>query len=723
MLLLKLYLVEMRKFTFSLVAVAMSLFAQAQQPAQHKCASDDVLHQELAKNPLLAAQHAQMMDDLQTYLAANPNLTKNVSGPRIIPVVFHIIHDGGTENITKAQVLDQVAIMNEDFRRLNADAVNTPEAFDSVAADCNIQFVLANLDPEGKCTDGIVRIQSGRTVNASNQNGVKQVNYWNRDKYLNVWVVRTIGALSGLGTVLGYAQFPLGGPTATDGIVVRADYIGSIGTAAGKKGRTTTHEVGHWLGLRHIWGDSECGNDFVFDTPVHKDANFGCYTWPKFNDCQEGDSIRGEMFMNYMDYTDDDCTNMFTKGQKAVMDLVLEGPVDSVPNLLGFRENLWITSNLIATGVLNNPPIACAPIASFFSNRQMICQGTSVSYTDNSYNGAVSSRQWTFEGGNNTSSTTANPTITYTQPGKYDVTLDVNNSQGSSSITKDDYVIVSSNTADDNNIIYYESFENEQWFNDKWLVFNDDNTPYQWRRIIGAASDMFHSAYVNNYGNIQGATEELITPSYDLSSLQGPVTLRFKYSGAATDTGSTDALRVYYSTNCGQSWTIRSTISGPELANAGLYSGPYLPPNVTYWSEEIVTIPTNIASQDNVRFKFEFTSGGVSTNNFYIDQINISNVSAIDETLTDAIGLNLFPNPLGSSAATLNFNLPKQAMVTVDVMDVLGRNVANVYNGQLSAGKQNMTIGRETFGADGVYFVRFTVNGQQAIKKLIVAKQ
>lgn len=713
----------MRKFTLSLVAVAMSLYAQAQHPGQHKCASDDVLHQELAKNPLLAAQHAQFMDDLQTYIAQNKSAAKNVVGPRIIPVVFHILHNGGSENITKAQVLDQVKIMNEDFRRLNPDAVNTPEAFDSVAADCNIQFVLANLDPDGNCTDGIVRVKTVRTYDASNQNGAKQISYWNRDKYLNVWVVNSIGNLSDLGMVLGYAQFPLGGPTATDGIVIRSNYIGSIGTANGREGRTTTHEIGHWLGLRHIWGDSECGTDLIRDTPVHKEANFGCYTWPKFNDCQEGDTVRGEMFMNYMDYTDDDCTNMFTKGQKEVMDFTLEGPIDSVPGLFGFRERLWITDNLIATGVLNNPPIACEPKADFFSNRQFVCEGTSVSFTDNSFNGSVSSREWTFEGGNNTSSTTANPTITYTQPGKYDVALEVTNPQGTSTVSKDDYIIVSSNTADDSNIYYFESFEKEEWFNDKWFVFNEDNSNFKWNRIIGAASDMFHSAYVNNFGNIKGAVEELITPSYNLSALQAPVTLRFKYSGAATDTGSADVLKVYYSINCGQTWTIRSTISGPALANAGLYSGAYLPPNVNFWTEQEVTIPSNVSNKDNVRFKFEFTSGGVSTNNFYIDQINISNVSSVDENLTDVIGLNLFPNPLGDNAATLNFSLPKQAMVTVDVMDVLGRNVANVYNGQLSAGKQNMTIGRETFGAEGVYFIRFTVNGQQAIKKLIVAKQ
>lgn len=711
----------MKKFTFTLAAMAMAFLAQAQEPAIHKCAATEVLHKELATNPTLASQHAQFMDDLRTYIAAHPQAQQAKAGPRIIPVVFHILYEGPTENISRAQVLDQVRIMNEDFRRLNPDTVNTPFAFDTVAADCNIEFVLANLDPQGNCTDGITRTFSPRTNAASNQNGAKSVIYWNRDMYLNVWVVKSIGNISNLGMVLGYAQFPLGGLTPTDGIVIRSDYIGSIGTSAGNVGRTATHEIGHWLGLRHIWGDEECGSDLIFDTPVHKDANFGCFTYPKFNDCSDGDTLRGEMFMNYMDYSNDECMNMFSKGQKAVMDFVLEGPESG--SILGFRENLWSPANLAATGVTNNPPVACAPKADFFANRIMVCQGTTVTFTDNSYNGTVASRNWTFEGANNPNSTAASPTVTYQTPGKYDVTLDVTNSQGSSSKTVNDYIIVSSNTADDNNWGYIESFENEQWFNDKWYVFNDDNTGNKWQRIIGAASDMYHSAYINNFGNLQGSVEELITPSYNISVLPTPVNLKFKYSGAASDTGNTDVLKVYYSTNCGQTWTVRATYTGADLANAGLYTGAYLPPNVNYWTEKTISLPAAVTSQDNVRFKFEFTSGGYGSNNFYLDQINITNVTSVDESLDNQIGLNIFPNPLGSDIATMSFHLSKTEMVNVDVVDVLGRTVANVFNGQMMAGKQSITIPRETFGANGVYFVRFNIDGKQAMKKIIVAKQ
>ena len=715
----------MKKFTLVLISALVAGVAFAQVPAQ-KCAADAILQQELAKDPLLAAQHQQFLTDLQVYLTNNPQLLqKNTSGIRIIPVVFHIIHDGGPENISKAQVEDQIRSLNEDFRLLNADASTIPDGFDSVAADCRIEFRLANFDPEGKCTDGIVRVQSQRTNNASNQNGAKALSYWDRNKYLNVWVVQNIGGFSSIGTVIGYAQFPLGGPTATDGIVLCHNFTGSIGTAANRKGRTATHEVGHWLGLRHIWGDSECGNDFVFDTPVHKDANLGgCYTYPKLNDCADGDTVRGEMFMNYMDYSDDYCLTMFTEGQKTIMDLVLEGPTDSVPGLFGFRENLWLQSNLIATGTEDLIVQPCAPIADFFANRQLICEGKTVTLTDNSYNGSVTSRQWTIEGANNTSPTSANATATFATPGIYDVTLESTNSIGSSSITKNDYIIVSANTADRTGQNWFvEDFADDQWFANKFFVFNDDNNQYGWQHTYGAGSSNSGCAMVNNYGNFEGAVEELITPSYNLTGIATPANLNFKYSCAATDTSFDGTLAVYYSTNCGESWTLRTPIiSGPSLANAGLFTTPYAPGQVTTWSTHTLSIPANVANKDNVRFRFLFTSKG-GVNNLYLDDINITDPTKVAEDLASAINLNLFPNPANGNGSTLTFNVSKTQMVNVEVTDMVGRKIADLYNGQMGAGKQSVAINRSLFNAAGVYFVRIQIDGQTAVKKLVVAQQ
>ncbi|MFM2376402.1 MAG: hypothetical protein RLZZ165_1499, partial [Bacteroidota bacterium] len=236
-----------------------------------------------------------------------------------IPVVVHVVYNTATQNISDAQVQSQITALNNDFRRLNADRTNTPAAFASVAADCEITFCLATVDPNGAATTGITRT-STTTASFLDDDRVKSSTSggkspWNTSKYLNLWVCNLGGDL------LGYAQFP-GGSASTDGVVVDYTAFGTTGTAAApfNKGRTLTHEVGHWLNLRHIWGDDNgscTGSDLVNDTPNQAAENYSCPAYPLTDACSS--SSPGVMFMNYMDYTDDACMNMFTLGQKARM--------------------------------------------------------------------------------------------------------------------------------------------------------------------------------------------------------------------------------------------------------------------------------------------------------------------------------------------------------------------------------------------------------------------
>jgi hypothetical protein len=230
-----------------------------------------------------------------------------------IPVVFHIVYNGTVSNVSDAQIMSQLQVLNQDFRRLNSDVTNTPTVF--TASDPNIEFCLATVDPSGNPTSGITRTST--TVASWSTNdyvkyGVRGgKDAWDRDKYLNVWVCVMSGG------ILGYAQFP-GGAAATDGVVIDYRYFGTIGTATApfNKGRTATHEVGHWLNLRHIWGDANCGSDLVNDTPTHNTSNYGCPTYPHLSTCT-GAPV--EMTMNYMDYTDDACMYMFSPGQSTRM--------------------------------------------------------------------------------------------------------------------------------------------------------------------------------------------------------------------------------------------------------------------------------------------------------------------------------------------------------------------------------------------------------------------
>ena len=225
-----------------------------------------------------------------------------------IPVVFHIVYNGPTQNISDAQIMSQLNILNDDFRRLNSDADDTW----SQAADTEVEFCLASLNPQGSATSGIVRIPTnvngfgtGDAVKFTSQGGSDA---WPASEYLNFWVC-DIG-----GGILGYAQFP-GGPASTDGVVCGYQYVGNIGTATAPfdLGRTATHEVGHWLNLYHIWGDGGCSvDDGIADTPSSDGANFGCATGHV--SCSTTDMVQ-----NYMDYSDDYCMNLFTEGQKARM--------------------------------------------------------------------------------------------------------------------------------------------------------------------------------------------------------------------------------------------------------------------------------------------------------------------------------------------------------------------------------------------------------------------
>lgn len=254
----------------------------------------------------------------------------NRSTPAIIriPVVVHILHNGesiGTgSNISMAQIESQIDVLNEDFRRLNTDATNTPPVFQPVASDVGIEFYLACIDPDGNPTNGVIRKQGQSSYTVVNQSSDK-VNEsatgiklgangsvaWPTDKYFNMWVCNLAGNL------LGYAQFPHYYTTdpSTDGIVVTTTAFGRTGNVVApfNLGRTATHEVGHWLNLLHIWGDYVgCGGngDFVADTPDQNNARTGCPSFPQTS-CSSND-----MFMNYMDYTNDGCMNIFTVGQR-----------------------------------------------------------------------------------------------------------------------------------------------------------------------------------------------------------------------------------------------------------------------------------------------------------------------------------------------------------------------------------------------------------------------
>jgi hypothetical protein len=294
--------------------------AEKDSPQVRSCASMEVHERLLRTEP--GYLRARLASENRAFQAARGEPSGRV-GITVIPVVVHVVHKTAAQNIDMAQIRSQIDVLNRDFRKTNGDIGSIPSVFAPLAADARIEFELATTDPGGNATDGVTRT-STNTTSFSGNDGVKRsssggIDAWPTDRYLNIWVCPLSGGL------LGYAQFP-GGPVDTDGVVVRHSAFGTSGTAAAPfdLGRTATHEIGHWLNLRHIWGDDGggCnGDDFVADTPNAADSNVGKPSFPHIT-CNNGPN--GDMFMNYMDYTDDDSMFMFTAGQVQRMQTCLD---------------------------------------------------------------------------------------------------------------------------------------------------------------------------------------------------------------------------------------------------------------------------------------------------------------------------------------------------------------------------------------------------------------
>ncbi|WBM75189.1 M43 family zinc metalloprotease [Saprospira grandis] len=293
-------------------------------PGPRNCHAMDVLQQQQQANPAVEQRMRSIEQHTQNFIrSGQANSSRSVI---TIPVVVHVVYNTTAQNISDAQILSQIQVLNEDFRRTNSDADNKW----AQAADTEIEFCLATVDPNGNATTGITRtytsVSSFSTNDAMKYSSQGGKDAWPTDQYLNMWVCNISGG------ILGYAQFPGSGDFATDGVVMGYKYFGTVGqaTAPFDGGRTATHEVGHWLNLRHIWGDGACGqDDFVGDTPESDAANYGC-------DAGHRSCGSADMVENYMDYSDDACMNLFTAGQKARMQALF------APG--GFRESL-LSSN------------------------------------------------------------------------------------------------------------------------------------------------------------------------------------------------------------------------------------------------------------------------------------------------------------------------------------------------------------------------------------------
>jgi hypothetical protein len=301
----------MKKIILSTLAVMLLFSCQNEETqatdlatnaiTQRGCASQEVLEAQLKADPTLAIR----MNQIEAFTQKSMTNGRLVNGKVEIPVIVNVLYKTAAENISDAQIKTQIDVLNQDFNAANSDFSSVPALFSGVAANIGITFVLEKINRKAttKTSWG-----TRDAMKKTKQGGLDPTSPTTK---LNLWAC-TIG-----GGILGYAQFP-GGSSATDGVVIDSKYFGLSGTASYpyNLGRTATHEVGHWMNLRHIWGDATCGSDLVTDTPTHNTANYGVPTYPHLSTCT-GTPV--EMTMNYMDYTDDRGMYMFSNGQKTRM--------------------------------------------------------------------------------------------------------------------------------------------------------------------------------------------------------------------------------------------------------------------------------------------------------------------------------------------------------------------------------------------------------------------
>lgn len=626
---------------------ATLLFISSTTSAQ-RCATVEYQQLRQKVNPQLERE-AEFENWLQQQLTerkkSNSNSLREEATVVTIPVVVHVIHEGeaigmGT-NIPEGQILSQIEVLTEDFRRMNEDASNTPASFVPVAADVEIEFVLAKRDPEGLPTDGIVRVNGQQSHWSLVENyELKRLSYWPAEDYLNIWVTDITG------NFLGYAQFPTSATLSglengsdsrlTDGVVIDYRTFGSKEKYAPANlitsynlGRTTTHEIGHFFGLRHTWGDDSGGcseTDYVNDTPNQGGSTSGC---PGTNPTSCGSE---DMIQNYMDYTDDACMNLFTADQKTRMRTILENS----PR----RASLLTSKGAEAPVIVSND----MGLRDIINPEYFACSGNTIpslqirNYGDN----PVTSVQIVFTLNETVQQTTTFPVNL--APLEID-TVDFNAVNLTTGQQKLKFEIVEVNNVSDgnseNNSISMQlevpevtSFPIVENFNalspgqvpPLWTVLNPDGL-YTWQAVTTDNGNTSFGINLYDY-EVEGEYDTLLSPVFDLSTVPFAV-LSFDRAYAAFSSADQEGLIIAVSTNCGQSFDhIIFENYGEELATVSTFS-EFTPSGPSDWKRECLIL-SDFLGMSGIRVAF--IAKNHYGNNLYIDNISI-------DSKTDAGGL------------------------------------------------------------------------------------
>ncbi|MFT4601042.1 MAG: PKD repeat protein [Arenicella sp.] len=653
------------------------------------------------------ADQAEFQTFYDNYLATEYD--PNARSTYIVPVVVHVVHLDGADNISDEQIEEAMVRLNDDFNETNSDLGNTVSAFQGITGNPDVEFKLATRDPNGQCHRGITRTYSANTVHDGGSDILDDIQNahgtWPQNRYLNVIVCQDPAGAAGYTNTPGnwYNQNGMGGS-----IYMRHDYMGTIGTSSMTARHTLSHEVGHWLNLSHCWGStndpgqgSSCGSDDgVNDTP-------NTIGWTACNTsgstCSSLDNVQNIMEYSY-------CSTMFTDGQAARVDAALNSSTAG-------RNKLWNNNspyfNLTETGT-DGPGDLCE--AAFSSNFTYICAGQSIDFSDESFHN-VTSRTWAFTGGTPSTSSDADPTITYNTPGVYAVSLEVTDGSNIETETQNNYVVVLSDPG--SSLPYSEDFESIASIpdNERWMVVDEAGSD-PWILTSSAGSqESSSSAKLLNYGNSNGTTDELISGTIDLSGVDAAddIIFNFDYAYRKRYTTNDEWLKFYISKDCGSTWVLRKNIHGDDLSSV-LATSSYTPQNDEDWYTVDITNISSDYYESDFRFKFVFESD--NGNNMYIDNINLypSSMAGLIE-VDDVATLNVYPNPT-TDITNIQLAGVEGQEYSITVLNSMGQQVHSVYKGGLSNGLNSFEYNTSEL-AKGIYIVRIESEGKLQTVKLI----
>jgi hypothetical protein len=686
------------------------------------CRSDKRLRERITSNPVEAAKW-------DAFVAQSRNLqssSRAVNETIYIPVVFHIVYDndaiGSGENITDAQCLSQIDALNRIYNFQDPDRVNVPSYFQSLVANCNVHFCIAQFDPSGNPTTGIVRHAYPGVATWDTEsdidNTLKPATGWNSSHYLNIWSVRMGGQLTTDG-ILAYSSFPPPfGAADQDGIVARYTNIGTTSNVPStyRKGKTVVHEAGHWLGLLHTWGfDASCGDagDYIDDTPDQADANYGC-PGPIHISCNNGPN--GDMFMNYMDYADDNCSDMFTIDQAARMHSTLDNGRVSIKTS---GSVCFLNLDAAVLKVVLPADTICSlsfrPIVTI--QNKGLTTITSGKFYFQIDGGSVQIVNWSgsLETQEQVQVTLPQQTTT-AGTHTFDVTFGNVNAQASDGFSGNDNLSVSFVAYDGGtgaSAPFAQDFE-VAFPPLNWNIYNpnNDNVSWLWNLAYGGYALSNSCVSINNLAypsNPAGKKDALITEAYDFSNIAYPE-LRFDVAYARFSAIRTDSLNVYYSFDCGSNWTKLWNQSGVQLATAPNQTTLFAP-DPSQW--KTVSVPlTFIGAQNKVSFKFEDVS--YWGNAMYLDNINVQNNTALSVNEVQKQEIKVFPNPASKLVAV---RLPAgHAFQQMQLLNTLGQVVyqAPVFDNSIIFSVEDYT--------NGLYLIHFIGKTSTQTERLLISK-